>query len=314
MWLKFRLYLLMTVMFGIVYAVVVVIGQAIGITGFMFYAILAAGIAFVQYLAGPRIVEWSMKVTYLSPSEAPELHQMVDELAQKAGIPKPKVGISRMNIPNAFAFGRSRRDGRVCVTAPLMQLLSEEELKAVLGHEISHLKNRDVTTITMLSVIPMMLWYVAWSFMFSRRRRSNQSVLIGVAALIVYFITNLLVLYGSRIREYYADRGSVRLGNAPHNMANALYKLAYGSSQVSQDSLKQIEGCKAFLVNNPSRSALEVRELRELDRNHSGAIEEEELESLKHSKVRIETKDKLMEILSTHPNMIKRVKHLSNLA
>jgi heat shock protein HtpX len=314
MWLRIRLYFLLTIMFGIVYSMIVMIANMMGISGFMFYAVLAGGITFVQYMIGPKMVEWSMGVKYVSETEAPELHSMVEELAQKAGINKPKIGISRMNIPNAFAFGRWSRDGRVCVTEPIMRLLSRDELKAVLGHEISHLKNRDVATITMLSVIPMILWYVAWNFMFSRDREGHNTAIIGIAAFVLYFITNLLVLYASRIREYYADLGSVRLGNTPHDMASALYKLVYGNARVPKESLKQIEGYKAFFANDPSRAANELRELRQVDIDMSGTIDEDELKSLASKDVKIKTSDKLMEVLSTHPNMVKRVKHLSEMA
>ena len=314
MWLRLRLYLLLTIMFGIVYAVIVMIANMMGISGFIFYAVIAGGITLVQYMMGPKMVEWSMKVKYVSETEAPELHNMVGELAQKAGIRKPRIGIAKMNIPNAFAFGRWGKDGRVCVTEPLMKLLNKGELKAVLGHEISHLRNRDVATITMLSVIPMILWYVAWSFMFSRRSERGNTAMIGLVAFILYFITNMLVLYASRIREYYADLGSVKLGNAPHDMASALYKLVYGNAKIPKESLKQIEGYKAFFANDPSRAANELKELRQVDLDMSGTIDENELKSLSSMDVKIKTSDKLMEILSTHPNMVKRVKHLSELA
>ncbi len=314
MWLRLRLYLLLTIMFGIVYAVIVMIANMMGISGFMFYAVIAGGITFIQYMMGPKMVEWSMGVKYVSETEAPELHNMVSELAQKAGIRKPRIGIARMNIPNAFAFGRWGKDGRVCVTEPLMRLLNRGELKAVLGHEISHLRNRDVATITMLSVIPMILWYVAWSFMFSRRSERGNTAMIGIVAFLLYFITNMLVLYASRIREYYADLGSVKLGNTPHDMASALYKLVYGNAKIPKESLKQIEGYKAFFANDPSRAANELRELKQVDVDMSGTIDEDELKSLGSKDVKIKTSDKLMEVLSTHPNMVKRVKHLSELA
>ena len=104
--------------------------------------------------------------------------------------------------------------------------MNENELKAVLGHEISHIKHRDVAVITMLSVVPMICYMLFisffWGGMFSRGRRDNGAMLIvGLLALVVYFISSLLVMYGSRIREYYADYGSVELGNEPHHLASA---------------------------------------------------------------------------------------------
>ena len=131
--------------------------------------------------------------------------------------------------------------------------------------------------------------------------------------LILYFITNLLVLYGSRIREYYTDQGSVMLGNQPRYLATALYKLAYGSAKVSKESDKRVEGIKAFFVNDPSRALTEFRELQEVDTDMSGTIDADELEALRIKKVHLSTGDKLMELLRTHPNMLKRIKHLSSL-
>ena len=110
-------------------------------------------------MLGPKIIEWSMRVRYVDKNQEPNLHRLIEELSQKARIPKPRIGIAQIAIPNAFAFGRSLKDGRVCVTQGIIKLLSESELKAVLGHEISHLKNRDVLTITLLSVIPILLYY-----------------------------------------------------------------------------------------------------------------------------------------------------------
>ncbi|MBU4372924.1 MAG: M48 family metalloprotease [Euryarchaeota archaeon] len=313
MWLKLRLYLVMTVMFAIVYGLVAFAASRIGISGFFFYGVMASVMMLIQYMIGPKMVEWSMGVRYVSEREAPALHRMVGELARDARIPKPRVGVARIPIPNAFAFGRWASDGRVCVTEGIMNLLNEKELRAVIGHEISHLKHRDVAVITMISVIPMICWYLAWSSVFSGGRDRGNNVLIGIAAFAVYLITNLLVLYVSRIREYYADEGAVKLGNSPHYLASALYKLVYGSARVPKDSLKQIEGMKAFFANDPSRAGSDIRELSQIDLDGSGTIDINELMALRTRPVRVKTSDKLMEMLSTHPNMLKRIRRLSSL-
>ncbi|MEE9593816.1 MAG: zinc metalloprotease HtpX, partial [Candidatus Hydrothermarchaeales archaeon] len=211
MWLQVRMYLLLSTMFAIVYAFAVVLLPG---GTFLVYGIMASVMLLIQYLIGPKMVKWSMGIKYVSEAEEPELHQMVSELARAAKIKKPKVGISSKPIPNAFAYGSFLSGGHVCVTEQIMRLLSRDELRAVLGHEISHLKNRDVAVITALSVIPTICWYIAWSTMWSRGRGRGNQLVIGLAAFLLYFITNLLVMYGSRIREYYADRGSVRLGNS----------------------------------------------------------------------------------------------------
>ena len=309
-------------MFAILYGVIVGIGYLLGYSGFTFY-ILIIGIAvlliFIQFMIGPKTVEWSMRIRYVKENEYPKLHQMVGELADKAGLSKKlRVGISKLQIPNAFAFGRSLKDGRVCVTQGIIKLLSESELKAVLGHEISHLKNRDVLTITLLSVIPILLYRLAWHFLFfgsygRRGRQQQNTVLIGLAAFIFYFITNLLVLYASRIREYFADRGSVALGNKPNELASALYKLVYGSARMNKESLKETEGLKAFFVNDPSRALNEIKELSQLDLDKSGAIDAGELSALQNKSINLKFGDRMLELLSTHPNMLKRIKHLSSL-
>ena len=316
--LQFRLWLMLTVLFGIIYALAVVIGQSLGFGDFYVYIGMAFAMMFFQYLIGPKMVEWSMDVKYITREQNPRLYQMVEDQAQRAGIPTPKVGISSMAVPNAFAFGRGIADGRVCVTQGIMNLLDDNELRAVIGHEISHLKNRDVLTITLLSIIPMVLYRVAWHFFFMGNRRSSREngangMLIGLAAFLFYFITNLLVLYASRIREYFADKGSVALGNRPEVMATALYKLVYGSARMPKEDLKEAEGMKAFFVNDPSCARSEIMELSQLDLDKSGSIDLYELKSFEQGKIKIKTSDKMMELLSTHPNMLKRIKHLSSL-
>lgn len=310
-WLQIRRYLLMAVMFSILYAVIAAIGAHRGVGGTLFYIIMAVIVMGVQYLVGPALVGWTMKVKWVAEQEEPELHHMVAELAREARIKKPKVGISQLSIPNAFAYGSF--DSRVVVTRGILDILNKDELKAVLGHEISHIRHRDIIIITTLSVIPLVLYYIARGLIDSDDDDKGV-VLIGIAALIAYYITNLLVLYASRIREYYADQGSVRLGNKPSELASALYKLVYNDSRYKDnEELKQVKGVKAFFVNDPTMAWEEIRELNELDNNRSGAVDEGEFRNLRQKKVRLGFSQKFLEIFSTHPNMLKRMKHLSSL-
>jgi len=315
--LKMRMYLLLAALFGIVYMIVTVIGTSMGMDNFYFYLGVAFVLMAIQYMVGPKLVEWSMRIEYVDRARYPQLHQMVEDLARRAGIPKPKIGIAHAGLPNAFAFGRWMSDSRVCVTDGILNLLDEEELRAVLGHELSHVRNRDVLTITVLSVIPMVLYRIAWYFLFygGGRRRDNSganAALVGLAALLFYFVTNLLVLYASRIREYFADKGSVALGNPPEKLASALYKLVYGSARTDKEAVRGVEGLKAFFLNDPSRAAREIGELRQIDANHSGTIDTDELDAIRRKTVRLTAGDRLMELMSTHPNMLKRIKALSD--
>jgi heat shock protein HtpX len=309
------MYALIGLLFALLYGLMVAAGAYLGYGGFFTYALLAAVLLFVQYLIGPHIIDWSMGIKYVSEDEEPELHRMVYDLSRAAGIKKPRVCVSSMPVPNAFAFGRSASDGRVCVTTGIRRILSKEELRAVLGHEIAHIKNRDVFTMTLISIVPMICWYLAWNIMYSGgdRRDGGNIYFIGLLAFVFYFATNLLVLYGSRIREYYADEGSVALGNAPHSLASALYKLVYGSAAAPRSAVKQMEGYKAFFLNDPSRAASELRELAELDSDMSGSVDSGELLSLRGKSISVGVGDHMMELLSTHPNMLKRIKHLSHL-
>ena len=319
MWLKTRMFLLIALLFAILYGVITGVGTWIGTGNALIYLILAFVFLGIQYLIGPAIVSRTMKVKWVSEKEAPELHQVVAELADSAHLPKPKVGISQLAIPNAFAFGKSQRDGRVCVTQGILNLLSKDELKAVLGHELSHIKHRDMVIITLLSAIPLIMYWIAWGMMWrgmlgGQRQGGGIAALIGLGAFLLYFITNLLVLYGSRIREYYADQGSVELGNKPQYLASALYKLVYGNARFKgREELKRVEGVRAFFLNDPSRAWREIRELSQIDRNMDGSIDSSELMELRGKTVRLGPTEKMMELFTTHPNTLRRTKHLSSL-
>lgn len=320
MWLQTRMFLLVALLFGILYGVITGVGAWMGTGSAITYLVIGVGFLGFQYLISPAIVGRVMRIKWVTEKEAPELHQMVAELAEAARLPKPKVGISQMSIPNAFAFGRTQKDGRVCVTQGILKLLSRDELRAVVGHELAHVKHRDMMIITLISVIPLIMYWIAFSMMFrgafggNRQGGGGYAVIIGIGAFILYFITNLLVLYGSRIREYYADMGSVRLGNMPHHLATALYKLVYGNARMrNSEEMKRVEGVKAFFMNDPSRAWNEIKELAQVDTDMSGTIDYNELMELRQKEVRLGRSHKMMELFTTHPNMLKRIKHLSTL-
>jgi heat shock protein HtpX len=316
--------MLIGLMFVIIYGFLLFVGAAVGYSGqsFVNYSvILALGMMFVQYMIGPKMVESSMKVRYITEGENPRLYRMVEEQARLAGLKKtPRVGTCPTPMPNAFAFGRSKGDARVCVTEGIMNLLSEDELKAVIGHEISHVKHSDMAIITLLSAVPMIAYYMYMSSLYgggisrSNDRNAGGTAIVGIAALVVYFITNLLVMYGSRIREYYADKGSAEIGNEPHQLASALYKLTYGTAKTPNREIQRLEGIKAFFVNDPTKARGDFNELTEVDRDMSGTIDRNELAAVRHGGVRVGTSASIMELMSTHPNMLKRIKHLAELA
>lgn len=311
--LTLRIWLATALLFAILYAIITVICTYLGFGTPLIFAIMALVVVFAQYMLGPKMVEAVMHVHYVSPQEAPNLHAMIDELAMNAGIPKPKVGIAETGIPNAFAFGRTKGDGRVCVTRGILNLLDEEELKAVLGHEISHIRHNDMAVMTLISVVPLICYWIFISTLFGGSRDSDAGA-IGAVALVGYLLGQLLVLFVSRVREYYADEGSVEIGGKPHKLASALYKLVYGSANLDKRQVKEVEGVKAFFVNDISDAGNEINDLRQLDTDMDGVISEQELAELRNRKTSIGTGSKVMELLSTHPNMVKRIKRLAELS
>lgn len=313
--LQLRLWLVMVLMFGLVYFVLILAANLLGYGGFYsIYAIIGLVVIFIQYLAGPKLVEMSMNVRYVSSKEAPYIHEMVEELAKEAGIPKPKVGVSDISVPNAFAYGRSKRSGHVCVTSGILGLLSRDELKAVLGHEIGHIKHNDMAITTIVSAVPMICYYVALSFLFSRNDNNNGlGLIVGIIGFAAYLVGQLLVLFVSRIREYYADAASVEFGNDPKHLASALYKLVYGAAKAPNDQIKEMSQSRAFFLNDIKDTNRDIRSLRQLDLDNDGTISDDELKYIRDSNVEIKTSEKLMELWSTHPNMLKRIKRLSKL-
>lgn len=310
--LTLRLWLAPILLFGILYAIIAVICTLLGFGSYLIFAILSVVLVFAQYMLGPKMVEMTMRVHYVSPQEAPNLHAMVEELAMNAGIPKPKVGISETGIPNAFAFGRTKKDGRVCVTRGILNILDEEELKAVLGHEISHIRHQDMAVMTLISAVPLICYWIFISTIFGDS--DSDAGIIGIVALVGYLLGQLLVLFVSRVREYYADEGSVEIGGKPHKLASALYKLVHGSANLDKREVKAVEGVKAFFVNDISDASNEISDLRQIDMDMDGIISEAELAELRQTNTNISTGSKIMELLSTHPNMVKRIKKLAELS
>ncbi len=311
--LKLRMWLTSIIMFTIVYFLVMIAGIYLGVRSYMIWLVASLVIVFLQYWFGPSLVKRSMNVRPLSEAEAPQIHQMVQELADAAGIPKPEVGLSEVNIPNAFAYGRSKRSGHIAITRPILGLLDHDELRAVIGHEMGHIQHNDMIVTTVVSVIPMICYYIALSFMFSGDRDNGGAVIIGILGYVSYLVGQLLVLFISRIREYYADEASVEFGNRPAALVSALYKLSYGAARCSDQTIADLNTNRAFFVNDINNAKHDVNDFQQIDFDGDGRISDEELRKLANSEVRISRKNGIMELLSTHPDSLKRVKRLAEL-
>lgn len=270
--------------------------------------VLVVGFNIIQWLIAPYIIDSMYGVKEVSPSEAPRLHRMVEQLSMKSGIKKPKVMIAALPIPNAFAYGSPIAGTRIAITRGLLQVLEEEEVEAVIGHELGHLRHRDVQIMMFASVLPAIFYYLGymmmWSGMFSRRRDSGTAIIVGVISLLIYFILSLLVLGLSRLREYYADRHSAEIvEDGPRKLSEALAKLYVYSKRVinKMPETKSLQGFKALFIVDPDASTERLE-----------GLSDAELVRRISSK-KLTTADKIMEILSTHPNIVKRIRALQAL-
>ena len=224
------------------------------------YAILIGlagiGIAFYQWWSSDKVAMRAMRAREVTTEEAPELHGMIDRLCAMADMPKPRVGVADLDIPNAFATGRSPDRAVVCVTTGILGRLSAEELEAVLAHELSHVAHRDVLVMTLASsagiVAGMLTRGAAWGgFGLFGRRDSNSApaVLIAVVlSLVVYAISFFLLRLLSRYRELSADRAGAYLTMRPAALATALQKITGEMAAIPQRDLRASQAMNAFFI------------------------------------------------------------------
>lgn len=224
--------------------------------------VLVGILLLAQYYLSDKLVLWSTGAREVSPSEAPELHDVVGRLAAMADLPKPRVAIVPTDIPNAFATGRSPKAAVVAVTQGLLRRLSGAELEAVLAHEMTHVRNQDVAVITVASFFATVAAFLTRQFMWvgywgvptgggrrdDREGGANAWIIIYLVSMLVYFISYLLIQALSRYREYAADRGAAYLTGAPSNLASALMKISGVMERIPSRDLRQAEALNAFFI------------------------------------------------------------------
>jgi heat shock protein HtpX len=215
--------------------------------------LLAVGMALFQYFFSDRMVLWSTGARIIQEDEYPELHRTVEKLCKEADLPMPKIAIMQSPVPNAFATGRSPKHAVVACTDSIMRLLTREELEAVLAHELAHVKNRDILTMTMASLIAMIASMIMQSFFFSaifggRNREGGSWIIIWIVSIIVYAISTLLILALSRYREFAADRGSALITQNPRALISALNKISGRMEVVPVEARAKVEGANAFFI------------------------------------------------------------------
>lgn len=215
---------------GLLMGLFLIVGNAIaGKTGLIAALIFGGGMNIFAYLFSDKIALLGMGARYVSPQEAPEIYQMVNELASKARIPTPKVYIAPTAVPNAFATGRSPRHAAICLTQGIIEMLEPEELKAVIGHELAHIKHYDMLISTIAATIAgaiSALGYLLWFMPLGSSDDDAPNPLLALVMIIIAPIAAALIqLAISRKREFVADNYSAELMQDPYPLAYALKKL-----------------------------------------------------------------------------------------
>ena len=255
---------------------------------------LVAVVLFIllQYLIGPAIVRRSTRLRYLTPEEAAQLQWASDakEMAEKTGIPTPKLAVVPDQTPNAFVFGRTTQGATLALHEGLLKQLNRNEIRGVIGHELGHIKHKDFVVMTVLSALPLIAYLIAQlSFRVALatdggKKKGGEvalrALLLVAAAIsfVVYIITLLCVMRLSRLREHFADAYSAYLTGAPRQLESALTKITYGLSL----SPKPPHGARTLYIGDPALSKQECQGLlqrkEDYDLDRDGVLDERELQ------------------------------------
>ena len=229
--------------------------------------VIAIAMAFFQYFMSDKLVLATTGAKEVTAEEEPRLHGMIERLVAIADMPKPKkIAVMETHVPNAFATGRNPQNSVIAVTRGLMSRLNDRELEAVLGHELAHVKNRDVMVLTWASIIVIaagfLLQFLLMLTLFGgfggggmgggRREGAGQFIIIMIAVyvgtIIVYFVSQMLIMTLSRYRELAADRGGAEMTGAPLQLASALQKISDDMYRIPEKDLRQVEHASAFFI------------------------------------------------------------------
>ncbi len=247
----FLLGLLFTVL---VVAISAVLWDAGGPGWGLLVGVAGIAVAFYQWWTSDKVAMRAMRAREVTIEEAPELHGMIDRLCALADMPKPRVGVADMDVPNAFATGRSPERSVVCVTTGILDTLTAEELEGVLAHELSHVAHRDVLVMTVASSAGIAAGLLVQFVSRMRPRGKNAGgavvmiLLSFVVAAIVYAISFLLLRLLSRYRELCADRSGAYLTMKPAALASALQKISTVGAAIPNADLRKNAAVSALCI------------------------------------------------------------------
>lgn len=284
----------------------------------VFIGIFVIAFNIIQWLIAPYLIGALYHVREVPKSENPKLHQMVEDISRKSGLKKPHVMLANIPIANAFAYGSPIAGTRIAVTSGLLNTLNDGEVEAVIGHELGHVKHHDVQVMMFVSILPAIFYYIYittfYSAMFGRGRddRGSSAVLIGMASLVVYFVLTLFTLYLSRLREYFADRHSASVvEDGPRKLSLGLAKIVNSTHKLKHARPNAAGGhssLKALFISDPDRAEADSMALSQATGGASDRMLVEEV-----LRKQVSTADRLVELFSTHPNIVKRLKALQEL-
>lgn len=251
-----KIFLLISILTGVFLGA----GYLIGGTGGMAIGLLLAGVMNIaSYWFSDRIVLKMYSAEEITEEENPEIHKMVEKLSRNAGIPKPKIYKSSMQVPNAFATGRNPENGVVCVTQGLMNSLEDDEVAGVIAHELAHIKNRDTLINTAVATVAGALGFLAemafWGAMFGGREEDGEMFSALALMIVTPLIATVIRMAVSRSMEYRADAEAVKIHGQKEGLSSALRKINSASSKPQKGHVsKSHEATANLFIENPFSS------------------------------------------------------------